>query len=226
MQVLAASLRRAASAPVALVVAALMVVAACSGGGRDRRGADNGTSSSSATAGDAAGTGTAEPGASDVVTGEAPSDASAAEMESVTVYFPAADGEKLAGEERSLFKTPQPGDRAKQIVAALIEGPQTEASVRAIPESTELRQLFVLDDGTAWADFSAALRDNIAGGSATELLAVYSIVDSIVLNVPEIKRVGVLVEGRPIDTLNGHVDLRRPLKPRHDLAPTPPPPAE
>ena len=44
-----------------------------------------------------------------------------------------------------------------------------------------------------------------------EILTVYSIIDSVVLNVPEIVRVAILVNGSPINTLNGHVDLRRPL---------------
>ena len=45
----------------------------------------------------------------------------------------------------------------------------------------------------------------------TEMLAVYAIVNSVVLNVPEISAVGILINGGPLETLNGHVDLRRPL---------------
>ena len=44
-----------------------------------------------------------------------------------------------------------------------------------------------------------------------EILAVYSIVNSIVVNIPGVRRVGILVNGRPLATLNGHLDLRRPL---------------
>jgi hypothetical protein len=53
----------------------------------------------------------------------------------------------------------------------------------------------------------------MTGGSADELLTVYAIVDSLTANVPQIRRVGLLVGGRERDTLAGHVDIRRPLPP-------------
>ena len=70
-------------------------------------------------------------------------------------------------------------------------------------------------------DFSSELVSGFPGGSASELLAVYAVVNSIGLNVPEIRRVGVLVDGRPLDTLAGHLDLRRPLAPDRSLLPSP-----
>jgi hypothetical protein len=51
------------------------------------------------------------------------------------------------------------------------------------------------------------------GGSAEEIYTVYAIVNSVALNIPEIRRVGILVEGQPVETLNGHLDLRHPLPP-------------
>ena len=46
-----------------------------------------------------------------------------------------------------------------------------------------------------------------------ELLTVYSIVNSVVFNVSEIKRITILIDGQPVETLNGHLDLRRALVP-------------
>jgi hypothetical protein len=48
-------------------------------------------------------------------------------------------------------------------------------------------------------------------GSHDELLSVYSIVNSLTVNFPAVKRVQILLEDRPTDTLAGHVDLSRPL---------------
>jgi hypothetical protein len=73
--------------------------------------------------------------------------------------------------------------------------------------------VYVLEDGVAWVDLTEELERGMRGGSAEEILAVYAIVDSIALNVPEIRRVGILVGGRPVETLSGHLDLRRPLPP-------------
>jgi len=135
----------------------------------------------------------------------------------VRVYFPSADATDLVGEDREIFDTAAPGDRAKQILSDLIEGPESGAAVPAVPRGVRLRQVYVLADGTAWADFSVELRDLAAGGSAEELTTVYAIVDSVALNVREIRRLGILIEGEEVDTLTGHLDLRRPLAPRTDL---------
>ena len=110
-----------------------------------------------------------------------------------------------------------PGDRAKQIIADLISGPDNDGSLRALPPATRLRQVFVMDNGVAYLDFSAELREEMGGGSMEEILAVYAIVDSVVINIVEVDRVGILVNGRPVATLNGHLDLRRPLAPDYSL---------
>ena len=88
--------------------------------------------------------------------------------------------------------------------------------MRALPPATRLRQAYVLDSGVAYLDFSADL-EGIGGGSMEEILAVYAIVNSVVVNIPEVDRVGILVNGRPVATLNGHLDLRRPLPADYSL---------
>jgi DNA transposition AAA+ family ATPase len=49
------------------------------------------------------------------------------------------------------------------------------------------------------------------GGSLDELLTVYSIVNALTMNLRAVTSVQVLVDGKEVDTLVGHVDLRRPL---------------
>ena len=49
------------------------------------------------------------------------------------------------------------------------------------------------------------------GGSLNELLTVYALVNAVTANLPAVKRVQILVDGKEVDTLAGHVDLRRPL---------------
>ena len=49
------------------------------------------------------------------------------------------------------------------------------------------------------------------GGSLTELLTVYAIVNAVTANLPAIQRVQLLVDGQEVDTIAGHVDVRRPL---------------
>jgi hypothetical protein len=135
----------------------------------------------------------------------------------VLVYFPTTAGDGLVGESHEIFLTSAPGDRAKQILADLISGPESAPALRALPPGTHLRQVYVLEHGTAYVDFSADLKQGMSGGSTEELFTVYAIVNSVALNIPEIRRVGILIEGQPVDTLNGHLDLRRPLPPDTSL---------
>jgi hypothetical protein len=132
---------------------------------------------------------------------------------SVLIYFPSAVARGLIGEPHEIFETTAPGDRAKQILADLISGPETELALTALPPGTRLRQVYVLEQGTAFVDFSTDLKRGLGGGSTEELFTVSSIVNSVTLNVPEIRRVGILINGEPVETLNGHLDLRRPLSP-------------
>lgn len=64
-------------------------------------------------------------------------------------------------------------------------------------------------EGTATADFSSEVtRLNV--GSMGEALAVAAIVNTLT-EFPEIRRVQILVEGRKVESLAGHVDVSRPL---------------
>ena len=146
-----------------------------------------------------------------------PQEAAPLERASVTLYFPSANGDQLAAETREIVDTKRPADRGAQILAALLEGPKTEGALPALPKDTTLRQLWVRDDGNAYADFSEEFMGGATGGSADEILTVYSVVNSLTENIPDIRRVGILVSGRERGTF-GHLDISRPLPPDLTLA--------
>ncbi len=68
------------------------------------------------------------------------------------------------------------------------------------------------DRGDAFVDLTVAARTKHSGGALDELFTVYAIVDSLTVNLPAITRVQILLEGKEVDTLAGHVDLRHPLQ--------------
>jgi spore germination protein GerM len=80
-----------------------------------------------------------------------------------------------------------------------------------VPPGTTLRALFVTANGEAYIDFSREIAAAHPGGSLDELLTVYTIVNALTVNLPAVSAVQVLVNGKEVDTLAGHVDLRRPL---------------
>ncbi len=63
-----------------------------------------------------------------------------------------------------------------------------------------------------FVDLSAEARTRHTGGALDELFTIYAIVDAVTVNLPAISRVQILVDGKEVDTLAGHVDLRHPLE--------------
>jgi ribonuclease PH len=102
-------------------------------------------------------------------------------------------------------------DQAFEVIKELANGPEGDLGA-TIPEGTEVRDLFVTKEGIAYVDFSSALADKHGGGSQGEINTVYSIVNTLTLNFPQIKRVQILMEDRAIESLKGHLDLSHPLK--------------
>jgi len=134
----------------------------------------------------------------------------------VRLFFSSPTEDALREEVREVKMAGAIDQEARIALMELIKGPRSDL-VSPLPPGTQLRQLYIDRRGIAYVDFSAELRDRHPGGSNAELLAVYSIVDTLAYNFEQIKQVKILVEGSEVDTLAGHIDLRRPLKPRIDL---------
>jgi spore germination protein GerM len=131
-----------------------------------------------------------------------------------TLFYVAEDGSRLVGVDREVVYAEGPVDQARQLMEALVaplDKTLDKSLLQAIPADTKLRTLFITDTGDAYVDFSPELSTKHPGGSLSELLTVYAIVDTLTVNLPAIVRVQILVDGREVDTLAGHVDLRRPL---------------
>ena len=129
----------------------------------------------------------------------------------VHLYFTRRNSFFLIAEQRSVLHPDDPPGLADTIVNALIKGPQ-KGLVKTIPADTRLNALYITPDGTCYVDLSEAIRKNHPGGSKSELLTVYSMVNSLVLNVPEVQRVQILIDGNEAPTLAGLIDLQLPLK--------------
>ena len=102
-------------------------------------------------------------------------------------------------------------EQARQIVTAQLT-PAPSPLVSAIPPGATLRALYLTERGDAFVDLSAEVRTMHSGGALDELFAVYSIVNAVTTNLPAVTRVQILIDGKEVDTLAGHVDLRHPLQ--------------
>jgi hypothetical protein len=129
---------------------------------------------------------------------------------SARLFYVADGGMKLASLDQEVPFGEGTIEQARAIVSAQI-APVEDPLVSAIPPGTMLRALFVTPEGEAYVDFSRELVAAHPGGSTNELLTVHTIVEALTTNLPGIKAVQILVDGKELDTLAGHLDLRRPL---------------
>ena len=129
----------------------------------------------------------------------------------VNLYFTDKNGLFLTAESRTVPNAEDPAVLGRHIIEALIDGPQ-KGLVRTVPEAASLRAIYVTDDGVAYVDLQEGILNLHPGGSKSELMTIYAMVNSLVLNVPAIQSVKILVEGRESMSLAGHIDLRFPFK--------------
>lgn len=127
--------------------------------------------------------------------------------ESVKVYFANEDATKLVG--TNLTVSTKGPDKYTDAIAALLKGSNDSKLVSPVPDGTRLLGLTVSGD-VVTVDFSGELVKNFNGGSAGEMMLVGSIVNTLTA-FPEIKRVQIVVEGRKIETISGHMDMSEPL---------------
>ncbi len=127
-----------------------------------------------------------------------------------TFFYVSEDGMRLVGVKQQVRSGKTTTEQARRIAERQLSGaPPSLAS--AVPDGTTLRAIFVTPQGDAFVDLSREVSMGHPGGSLEELFTVYAIVNALTMNVPDITAVQILVEGREVDTLAGHVDLRHPL---------------
>jgi len=138
------------------------------------------------------------------------------ERKEVLLYFSDGEEEYLVGEKRKILRKNAVQEEAKETIVELIKGPNGKL-IRTLPPRTELLTLQISDTGVARVNFNPALSKDHPGGSSAEMMTVYSIVNSLSLNFPQIKRIQILIDGKPIPTIVGHLSLEQPVSPKPDL---------
>lgn len=133
------------------------------------------------------------------------------EKRMVYLYFGDASGHHLVAEERIMAKSTENAALGERLVQELILGPSQRAG-RTLPADAQLRSFFFAEDGTAYIDFNQEAFDHHPGGVGAESLSIYSVVNTLILNVEAIRAVKFLIGGKEAETLAGHVALNEPFE--------------
>jgi len=99
-----------------------------------------------------------------------------------------------------------PVTRSRQVLNTLLAGP-VDTELRTLPPDAVLLAFYLLPDGTAIADFSEAVATSIPSGIESEQMAADSITKTLAANVPQIRKLKILIHGLEVETLAGHLDL-------------------
>ncbi len=130
----------------------------------------------------------------------------------INIYFADENASRLVPERRLAELGAGNAADAAAIVAEIIKGPRSDALLPTVPDGARLLNAYELGDLLV-LDFTHEIQTNHTGGSTSELLTVYSIVNTLARNLDGIQRVRMLVEGEEVETLGGHLDLTKPLSP-------------
>ncbi len=129
----------------------------------------------------------------------------------VVLYFASIDGQTLVAETRTINECQIDEDCLRDTVEALIAGPESGLAP-IMATQIRLRGITVVDS-LVNIDFSQEMIAAHPGGTQSELLTIYGLADTLAVNFPHLRQVQFLVEGAPVSTLKGHVDLRQPINP-------------
>jgi len=132
------------------------------------------------------------------------------------IYFSDSQERFLVPEKRYIYKEADAVGQAKEVVKALLGGSKT-GKVDTFPARVALRDVKLDKDGVAQVSFSANLTKLHPGGSTAEMMTIYSLTNTLTANVPEIKAVKILVEGKELPSIKGHISTVDPFSPDPDL---------
>jgi len=141
----------------------------------------------------------------------------------IVLYFSSNDEEYLVPEFRQINLSSHIEGQILEVMEELIKGSTIQQPdngkelVNVIPDGARINGARLGEDGTLFLDFSKELKERHPGGSWAEMMTIYSIVDTIIKNFPDIEKVKILIEGKEIETLAGHIDTRLPLTENKDI---------
>lgn len=132
------------------------------------------------------------------------------QTEFVKLYFSDPEAMYLQSEVREV--TFQGETLAEIVIKELINGPNTEGLMPTIPPDAKLIS-FQVTDGVGFVNFSKELQTKHWGGTAGEIMTIYSVTNTLADLRIGINKVQFLVEGQKQETLTGHIETFDPIKP-------------
>jgi len=127
----------------------------------------------------------------------------------VVLYFSDTQAMFLVPEKRAIIWSANQEELVRKMLEELIKGPTRKDLAPTMPPGVKINSV-ALQNGLATVDFSKELQTNHWGGSAGEMMTIYSIVNTLT-ELPELTQVQILIDKEKVDTIAGHLDVSQPL---------------
>ncbi|MDF1616571.1 GerMN domain-containing protein [Petrocella sp. FN5] len=122
----------------------------------------------------------------------------------LNLYFPEQKGEFLIKVNREVgIKSNESIE--ERIIKELMLPPEGHNLMSLIPQETVVKSIYV-DQGICYIDFNEAFRTEHIGGSTSEVMSIYAIVNSLT-DLPNINKVQFLIEGKKSESFTGHLQF-------------------
>lgn len=135
-------------------------------------------------------------------------DVQAQDFASVRVYYP-SDG-RLVMEERRVKRQTTAVAVAEAVMEEYLKGPSRGRS--DIPAGVRVSGVYSGNDGILYVDLSEEFRKNFQGDALAEYFLLKGLYESVISNVAGIDDVKVIIEGKEIESIGGHLFALYPLK--------------
>jgi spore germination protein GerM len=132
-------------------------------------------------------------------------------VDTITFRSHYPSGNRLEVTEKAVPRRIRTSAIAEAVIEEYFKLP-VNATDSIIPAQVKLLGLYRDGMQILYIDLSDELRRNFHADALSEYLLLKGLYETVISNIPDIQDVKVLVEGKEIETLGGHVLLKYPLK--------------
>ena len=129
------------------------------------------------------------------------------------IYFANEEG-KLVGRNTEIESGATVLDDIKAVITAECAAPGVSGLLNAVPAGAAVRNIFIDDKRCVYLDFERSFVERHAGGTAGESLTLDALKKTIAANYPELDSLVILVEGKELASIAGHISTRGKMKVR------------
>lgn len=126
-------------------------------------------------------------------------------IKKIELFFGSANKSFLVGESREIERKPGLHQQIRQIIVELSKISNTN-HLSEISPITKLQHIFIDKSGIGYLNFEPIQKK--IGSTWSETVFIYSMVNTIIKNFPQIKQIRFLWAGQEMRTLFGHLDMQ------------------